>query len=62
MKQKELKNLAKKIAELEIRMNNATDDDEIQLITNEMIGLSSRVRSFEELDILDEMVQEILEK
>ena len=62
MKQKELKNLAKKIAELEIRMNNATDDDEIKLITNEMIGLSIRVRSFEELDILDEMVQEILEK
>lgn len=61
MKQKELKNLAKKIAKLEIQMNNSTDEDEIELIANEMMVLTGRVHSFEELDLLDEMVQEILQ-
>lgn len=61
MKQKELKNLAKKIAKLEIQMNNSTDEDEIELIANEMMALTGRVHSFEELDLLDEMVQEILQ-
>lgn len=61
MKQKELKNLAKKIAKLEIQMNNSTDEDEIELIANEMMVLTGRVHSFEELDLLDEMIQEILQ-
>lgn len=61
MKQKELKNLAKKIAKLEIQMNNSTDEDEVELIANEMMVLTGRVHSFEELDLLDEMIQEILQ-
>lgn len=62
MKQKELKNLAKKIAALEVRLTDETlSTEEKQSIEIEITGLVTRVQSFEDMDLLDEMVQEILQ-
>lgn len=62
MKQKELKNLAKKIAKLETIIQASADENEINKATTEIMVLTGKVHSFEELDLLDEMVQEILQQ
>lgn len=62
MKQKELKNLAKRIAKLELTIQNSEDNYEISQCEQEIIYLTGRVTSFEEIDLLDEMIQEILQK
>lgn len=62
MKKKELKNLAKKIAQGEYILQTSTDVDEKQQARDEILRISSGVHSFEDLDILDEMVQEFLKK
>lgn len=62
MKKKELKNLAKKIAQGEYILQTSTDIDEKQQARDEILRISSGVHSFEDLDILDEMVQEFLKK
>lgn len=61
MKQKELKSLASKIAKQE-RIINAKDstDDEKKKAENEIEKLSARIRSFEDMCVLDEMIQKIL--
>lgn len=62
MKQKEIKNLAKKIAALEVQLTDETlSTEEKQSIEIEITGLVTRVQSFEDMDLLDEMVQEILQ-
>lgn len=61
MKQKELKNLAKKIAKLELTIQNTDDANVIAECEQEIMYLTGRVTSFEEIDILDEMIQEILQ-
>lgn len=62
MKQKEIKNLAKKIAALEAQLTDETlSTEEKQSIEIEITGLVTRVQSFEDMDLLDEMVQEILQ-
>ena len=61
MKQKELKNLAKKIAKLELTMQGTDDPDVIALCETEIMYLTGKVTSFEEIDILDELIQEILQ-
>ena len=61
MKQKELKNLAKKIAKLELTIQNTDDVNVIAECEQEIMYLTGRVTSFEEIDILDEMIQEILQ-
>lgn len=61
MKQKELKNLAKKIAKLELTIQNTDDANMIAECEQEIMYLTGRVTSFEEIDILDEMIQEILQ-
>ena len=61
MKQKELKNLAKKIAKLELTIQNTDDVNVIAECEQEIMYLTGRVTSFEEFDILDEMIQEILQ-
>lgn len=61
MRQKELKNLAKKIAKLELTIQNTDDADMIAECEQEIMYLTGRVTSFEEIDILDEMIQEILQ-
>lgn len=62
MKKKELKNLAKKIADCEYTIQNSNDDNEIEKAQNEIMRLSGMVHSFEDLDIIDTMVQELLAK
>ena len=62
MKKKELKNLAKKIAQAEYVLQNSEDIDERQQARDEILKVSSGVHSFEDLDLLDEMVQEFLKK
>lgn len=60
MKKKELKNLAEKIAKQEYVIQTSNDDDKIQAAQNEIMRLTSRVRDFQDLDVIDEMIQEIL--
>ena len=62
MKKKELKNHAKKIAQAENVLQNSDDIDEKQQARDEILKVSSGVHSFEDLDLLDEMVQEFLKK
>ena len=62
MKKKELKNLAKKIAQAEYVLQNSEDIDEKQQARDEILKVSSGVHSCEDLDLLDEMVQEFLKK
>ena len=62
MKRKELKNLAKKVAYEEYVLQTSTDIDERQQARDEILKISSGIHSFEDLDVLDEMVQEFLKK
>ena len=62
MKKKELKNLAEKIAKCEYVIQNSKDSVAIQAAQEEIMRLSSRVHDFQDLDIIDEMVQELLQK
>ena len=62
MKRKELKNLAKKIAQAEYILQSSEGIDERQQARDEILKISSGVHSFEDLDLLDEMVQEFLKK
>ncbi len=62
MKKKELKNLAKKIAKYELILQNSTDEKEKKQAQSEIMKLSSEVHSFEDIDLLDEMIQELLKK
>lgn len=62
MKRKELKNLAKKIAKAEYTLQH-TDDLKIKARAEaEIMELSGRVSSIEEMTIIDEMVQDLLEE
>lgn len=62
MKIKELKNLAKKIAQAELVVQTSTDKDQIHKAQNQIMEYSSHVDSLEDITIIDEMVQEILSK
>lgn len=62
MKEKELRNLAKKIAKQETIIQTSSDEEEVNRAATEIIFLTGKVRSFEDLDLLDEMIQEILQK
>ena len=63
MKQKELKNLAKKIAAAEMIIQNPESSlEERGAAECEIERLSSKVMSFDDMDQLDEMIQEILAK
>ena len=60
MKRKELKNLAKKIAQAEHIVQTSDNQDEIQHAQIEIMTLSSHVDSLDDITIIDEMVQELL--
>ncbi len=60
MKRKELKNLAKKIAQAEHIIQTSNNQDEIQRAQMEVMTLSSHVDSLDDITIIDEMVQELL--
>ena len=62
MKKKELKNLAKKIVKYELILQNSTDEKEKKQAQSEIMKLSSEVHSFDDIDLLDEMIQEFLKK
>lgn len=60
MKLKELKNLAKKIAQQEKAYQNATNTEERMKAEEEIMRLTSKVDSFDDLMLLDELIQELL--
>ena len=62
MKQKEIKNLVKKIAQQELKIQNATSLQEKSEAENEIIKLSSKVNSIEDMLALDEAIQDLLMK
>lgn len=62
MKRKELKNLAQKIAKCEIVIQTSDDPELVQKAELEVMELSGKVTRLEEIAIIDEMVQDILEK
>ena len=63
MKKKELKNLAKKIAECELIIQNKDSDPyDKEEARNQIFKLTGQIRDFSDLDLIDEMVQEILNK
>ena len=60
MKLKELKNLAKKIAQQEKAYQNASTTEERMKAEEEIMRLTSKVDSFDDLMLLDELIQELL--
>ena len=62
MKAKEIKNLAKKIAQQEINLRNATTTEEKSRIEKEIVRLSACVKTIEDMVALDDAIQEILLK
>ena len=62
MKQKEIKNLAKKIAQQEIILQTTQDLSEKARAEREIVKLSACVKSIEDMVALDEAIQDLLEK
>lgn len=62
MKRKELKELANKIAKCEYIIQTSSDNKAIRKAQDEIMQLSGRVDSLEEITTIDEMVQDILAK
>lgn len=60
MKRKELKKLAEKIAKAEYIIQNTTDLKEKSKAEAEIMELSGKVSSLEEMTIIDELVQDLL--
>ena len=60
MKTKELKNLAKKIAKYERIVQDSNNAKEVREAQEEIMKLSGQVHSFEDIVLIDELVQEIL--
>ena len=60
MKKKELKNLAKKIADAEYIIQNSDDAKAVAKAQDAILELSGKVSSVEDMLALDELVQEIL--
>lgn len=62
MKQKEIKNLAKKIAQQEKILQTSQDLNEKARAEKEIVKLSACVKSIEDMVALDEAIQDLLEK
>lgn len=62
MKKKELKNLATKIAKLELENRNCSDPKKIKENEMEIMKLCGKVTSIEDIEQIDDLVQEILSK
>lgn len=60
MKQKELKNLAKKIADAEYIIQTSDDKKAVAKAQKDILELSKKVSKIEDMMIVDELVQEIL--
>lgn len=61
MKQKELKNLAKQIANAERVIQISDDSEAISKAQNTILSMSKKKMTVEEMMIVDELVQEILQ-
>ena len=62
MKKKELKQLAARIAKLESIVERNEDSEKVRKAQDEIMSLSNRIEDPEDLFLIDEIVQEILEK
>lgn len=62
MKKKELKNLAQKIAKAERIIQTSDDPKAVAKAESEVMELSGHVDTLEDIVIIDEMVQDLLEK
>ena len=60
MKKKELKNLAKKIADAEYIIQTSDDKKKVVKAQQEIFELSGHVQSLDDMTVIDELVQEIL--
>ena len=60
MKKKELKNLAKKIADAEYIVQTSDDKKKVAKSQQEIFELSGHVESLDDMTVIDELVQEIL--
>ena len=60
MKKKELKSLAKRIAEAEIVIQTSSDKKEVNDAKKKIMDLSNQAIDLDDMVILDEMIQEIL--
>lgn len=60
MKKKELKNLAKKIAEAEYIIQNSDDTKAVTKAQEQILELSGKAMSLEDMTIIDELVQDLL--
>ena len=60
MKTKERKNLAKKIAAAEMALQKAASTEEKARLELEITKLGSKVDNFEDLMVIEEMVQDLL--
>ena len=60
MKKKELNNLAKKIAEAELLIQQGGSKEEISKAKERILELSKSITSLEDITMIDELVQEIL--
>lgn len=62
MKKKEQKALAQKIAKYELIIQTSQDKKQVWDAQDKIIELSGKVESLDDIAVIDEMVQEILEK
>jgi phage shock protein A len=62
MKQKEIKNLAQKIAKYERIVQTSDDNKMVRQAQEKIMELTSSVTSFEDMVAIDECVMELLEK
>ena len=60
MKKKELKNLAKKIADAEYIIQHSDDSKAVAKAQDTIFELSGKAMSLEDMMIIDELVQDIL--
>lgn len=62
MKKKELKNLAKKLAEAELTLQISDDTEKIRSAKETIYKVGYQLSSYEDMCYVDELVQEILLK
>ena len=62
MKRKEIQQLAKKIAKLELIIQNSDDKKEVHRAEEEVMRISANIVSLADLEAIDEAVSEILSK
>ena len=62
MKMKERKNLAKKIAKQQRIIQTSEDKEEVRQAEQEIVKLSGQVENWEDILVIDELVQELLEE